>query len=259
MAIAGEINAEIGDLNRQGFCIVRQFLPTAALIQLNEIAKSQLAARIEPLELEADLKYPGAPHSREAEGGHTVRRLLEAFGRDRLFAQWALAERTRTWMETYFDQPARLSRAHHNCLMTKHPRYGSLTGWHRDIRYWSFEREDLVSVWMALGEERIDNGALWFIPGSHRLPLTDESFDADKFFRTDVPKNAALIQTAVSPRLNAGDAVLFHCNTLHSAGQNQSAAVKLSLVYTYHAADNPPLAGTRSSSKPEVPLRAADG
>ncbi|HEY2683397.1 MAG TPA: phytanoyl-CoA dioxygenase family protein [Steroidobacteraceae bacterium] len=259
MAIAGEINAEIGELKRQGFSIVRQFLPTAALIQLNEIARSQLAARIEPLELEADLQYPGAPNSREATGGHTVRRLLDAFGRDRLFAQWALADRTRAWMESYFEQPARLSRVHHNCLMTKHPRYGSLTGWHRDIRYWSFSREDLVSVWMALGEERIDNGALWFIPGSHRMALSDESFDAARFFRSELHENAELIKRAVSPRLNAGDAVLFHCNTLHSAGQNQSSAVKLSLVYTYHAADNPPRAGARSSSKPEVPLRAADG
>ena len=259
MAIAGEINAEIGDLNRQGYCIVRQFLPTTALIQLNDIARSQLTARIEPLELEADLKYPGAPDSRDAEGGHTVRRLLDAFGRDRLFAQWALAERTRTWMETYFEQPARLSRVHHNCLMTKHPHYGSLTGWHRDIRYWSFEREDLVSVWMALGEERVDNGALWFIPGSHRMHFADTCFDAAKFFRADAADNAELIKTAVSPRLGAGDAVLFHCNTLHSAGQNQSAAVKLSLVYTYHAADNRPRPGTRSSSRLEVPLRGAEG
>lgn len=254
MASAADINAEIGELDRQGFCIVRQFLPGSALMKLNELARSQLAARIEPLELEADLKYPGAPDSREAQGGHTVRRLLEAFGRDPLFAEWALAERTRAWMEAYFKQPARLSRAHHNCLMTKHPHYGSLTGWHRDIRYWSFEREELVSVWMALGEERIDNGGLWFIPGSHRMALSEESFDAAKFFRADSEGNGKLIKTALSPRLNAGDAVLFHCNTLHSAGQNQSAAVKLSLVYTYHAADNRPRSGSRSSSKPEVPL-----
>jgi phytanoyl-CoA hydroxylase len=58
----------------------------------------------------------------------------------------------------------------------------------------------------------------------------------------------------VSPALNAGDVVFFHCNTLHSAGKNLTDRVKFSLVYTYHGASNAPLPGTRSASKPEVPL-----
>ncbi len=148
-----------------------------------------------------------------------------------------------------------MSRAHHNCLMTKHPRYGSLTGWHRDIRYWSFEREDLVSVWFALGEEVVDNGALWFVPGSHTMAFEADCFDEARFFRADRADNAQLIRTAVSPRLAPGDLVFFHCNTLHSAGKNLSDAVKFSLVYTYHGERNAPRPGTRSASKPEVELR----
>ena len=49
-----------------------------------------------------------------------------------------------------------------------------------------------------------------------------------------------------------GDVVFFHCNTLHSAGQNRSDQVKFSLVYTYHGVSNRPLPGTRSAAKPEV-------
>jgi phytanoyl-CoA hydroxylase len=147
-----------------------------------------------------------------------------------------------------------MSRAHHNCLMTKHPRYGSMTGWHRDIRYWSFEREDLVSVWMALGEETSENGGLWFVPRSHAMTFGEEQFDAAKFFRLDRRDNAEIVRSAVSLRLAPGDAVFFHCNALHSAGQNRSDAVKLSLVYTYHGLSNAPKAGTRSASKAEVRL-----
>jgi phytanoyl-CoA hydroxylase len=158
-------------------------------------------------------------------------------------------------MESYFGETALMSRAHHNCVMTKHPRYGSLTNWHRDIRYWSFEREDLVSVWLALGEERIDNGALWFVPASHRMALAADRFDAARFLRADRADNAEIIRTARSPRLAAGDAVFFHCNTLHSAGTNASDAVKLSLVYTYHGRSNAPLPDTRSASRAEITLR----
>jgi ectoine hydroxylase-related dioxygenase (phytanoyl-CoA dioxygenase family) len=56
-------------------------------------------------------------------------------------------------------------------------------------------------------------------------------------------------------RLAPGDALFFHCNTLHSAGKNLRDAVKFSLVYTYHGQSNRPKAGTRSASKPEVDLR----
>jgi len=247
-------DTQIELLREKGFVVIPGFVPTDALSELNDVACRQLRARADPLEFEADLQYPGAPLSRTAQGGDTVRRLLDAYGRDPLFARWSRAPDLREWMEAYFSEKVLMSRAHHNCLMTKHPRYGSLTNWHRDIRYWSFEREDLVSVWLALGEENIDNGALWFVPGSHRMVFESDRFDEARFFRTDRPDSAAIIATAESPRLELGDAVYFHCNTLHSAGRNLSNAVKFSLVYTYHGQSSAPKAGTRSASKAEVPL-----
>jgi phytanoyl-CoA hydroxylase len=254
--VTDSIASEVLELRSTGFVVVRRLASGDALERLNETASSQLAARAAPLELEADLKYPGAPASQAAAGGQTVRRLLDAYGRHELFRQWATAPAVSRWMRAYFDEPVLMSRTHHNCVMTKHPRYGSLTGWHRDIRYWSFEREDLVSVWLALGEETNENGGLWFVPGSHAMSFDAERFDAAKFFRGDHEENAQILRAAVSPHLDAGDAVFFHCNTLHSAGQNATDRVKLSLVYTYHGTSNAPRAGTRSASKPEVGLSA---
>jgi len=245
---------ELLQLRDRGFVVVPGLAPAGDLLQLNLAARTHLAARAEPLEFEADLKYPGAPHSRDADGGETVRRLLDAYGRDTAFAARGTSPAVRGRMEEYFGERVLMSRVHHNCVMTKHPRYGSLTNWHRDIRYWSFEREDLVSVWLALGAETVDNGALWFVPGSHRLELGADRFDEAKFFRDDHPDNAGLLRTAESPRLAPGDAVLFHCNTLHSAGRNSSDAVKFSLVFTYHGCSNAPKTGTRSASKPEVQI-----
>ena len=246
--------AGIARLREDGFAIIPEFLPPDTLRRLNAAARAQLAARRDPLELEADLQYPGAPPSRAAAGGATVRRLLDAHGREPEFAAAAVAQPTRAWMREYFGEEVSMSRAHHNCLMTKHPRYGSLTGWHRDIRYWSFARPELISVWLALGPETAENGGLWFVPGSHTAVLDADSFDAAKFFRTDRPEGAALIRSAVAPSLRPGDAVFFHCNTLHSAGRNSSDAVKFSLVFTYHGRSNAPVAGTRSAAKAEVAL-----
>jgi phytanoyl-CoA hydroxylase len=254
MAASASCQPQIESLRDKGYVVVPRFVPADMLTRLNEVARAQLAARADPLEFEVDLQYPGAPKLRTDDGGTTVRRLLDAYSRDPVFALCGTSEGVRVWMETYFGESALMSRAHHNCLMTKHPLYGSLTGWHRDIRYWSFEREDLVSVWFALGGEEIDNGALWFVPGSHRMTFGVDRYDAAKFFRTDRPDNAGIISTSESPPLAPGDAVFFHCNTLHSAGKNLSDAVKFSLVYSYHGRSNMPTKGTRSSSKPEIQL-----
>ena len=245
---------QVQELRERGFVVVKWLVSTERCAALKAIALAQLQQATQPLEFEADLRYPGAPESKYAPGGHTVRRLLDAYLRDALFREWATAPEIRGWMELYFGEATRLSRAHHNCMMTKHPAYGSLTGWHRDARYWSFERDDLVSTWLALGQETVRNGGLWFVPGSHAMTFTSEQFDSQKFFRSDVPENEALIRTAVSPELDPGDVVFFHCNTLHSAGQNLNGDVKFSLVFTYHGASNVPLPGTRSASKPEVAL-----
>ncbi len=246
--------AQIATLRAQGFVVVSDFLPREHVAQLAALARAELAARRAPLELEADLQYPGAPRSRAAAGGETVRRLLDVYARDPAFAASLTAPAIHAWMAAYFGEPVLMSRAHHNCLMTKHPDYGSLTGWHRDSRYWSFARDDLVSVWLALGPETIANGGLWFVPGSHAMDFSTECFDAAKFFRSDHADNAALLGKAQSPPLAPGDAVFFHSNTLHSAGRNCSDMVKFSLVSTYHARSNPPREGSRSASMPEVSL-----
>ena len=245
---------QVQALREHGFVVVPGLVSPERCAAIKAHAEQQLREAAQPLEYEADLRYPGAPDSKHAPGGHTVRRLLDAYARDALMREWAGSPEVRGWMELYFGETPHLSRAHHNCMMTKHPAYGSLTGWHRDARYWSFERDDLVSTWLALGPEFVENGALWFVPRSHDMTFTSERFDAEKFFRADLPENEAIISTAVSPKLQTGDVVFFHCNTLHSAGRNQTDDVKFSLVFTYHGASNVPLPGTRSASKPEVVL-----
>jgi len=244
----------IARLREQGFVVVPKLVSTQQCAALKTVAQQQLQATAAPLEYEADLRYPGAPESKQALGGHTVRRLLDAYARDALMREWATAPDIKSWMQLFFGEQPILSLAHHNCVMTKHPAFGSLTGWHRDARYWSFERDNLVSTWLALGPETARNGGLWFVPGSHTMPFSSERFDAAKFFRADLPENQALIDIAVSPELQMGDVVFFHCNTLHSAGQNLMKEIKFSLVFTYHGASNRPLPDSRSASKPEVAL-----
>ncbi len=245
---------QIAEFHRDGYQIVRGLVPAEACARLRAIAERDLAAAVPPVEYEADTQYPGAPQSLEAPGGRTVRRLLQAYARDAGFREWATAAPIVTRLKQLLGPQIALSQAHHNCVMTKDPAYSSLTSWHRDIRYWSFERPELVSVWMALGEERRDNGCLLLLPGSQAMDFDASRLDDVQFLRTDVAENAALLETQVSAELNPGDVLFFHCRLFHAAGSNRAVRTKFSAVFTYRAQDNPPLPGSRSSGLPDVAL-----
>jgi phytanoyl-CoA hydroxylase len=247
--------AELQQFGRDGYVVVRGLAPEALQTRMLEVAKAHLAAATAPVEFEVDVRYPGAPASPEAPGGRTVRRLLQACARDPVFREWATSSGLASHLAQLLGPGLELSQAHHNCVMTKDPRYSSLTNWHRDIRYWSFERPELVSVWLALGRERFENGCLLVLPGSHAMDFQPEQLDSAQFLRTDVEANRELLARQVAVELDPGDVLFFHCRLLHAAGHNQTAQTKFSVVHTYRAADNPPVAGSRSAAVPDIPLQ----
>jgi phytanoyl-CoA hydroxylase len=246
--------AHVEQFRRDGYLVVRALASPDTCSRMLEVANRHLAAAIPPLEYEADVRYPGAPASREAAGGRTVRRLLQAYRRDPVFAEWATSREIAGRLKPLLGPKVELSQAHHNCVMTKDPRFSSVTSWHRDIRYWAFERPELVSMWLALGPERRENGCLLVLPRSHAMEFSAEQLDDAQFLRTDLPSNQDVLSHAVPVELDAGDVLLFHCRLFHAAGRNERVQTKYSLVYTYHAGDNRPLSGTRSASLPSVPM-----
>lgn len=246
--------AECATFERNGFVIVRNLAPARLLEAIADVARQQLANRIGPLEYEADLRYPGSPDSRDAPGGSTVRRLLQAYVRDAAFRSWAIHNKVLTRVRQLLGDDIAMTQTHHNCVMTKHPRYGSATLWHQDTRYWSYAQPDLVNVWLALGSERRDNGGLSLLPATQRMRFEPHQLDAARFLRPDLAANQALIDSQVAAELDPGDVLFFHAGVFHSAGQNFSSQIKFSLVYSYRAADNLPLPGTRSSALPDITL-----
>ncbi len=246
---------------RDGYLVVRGLCPGFLRERLLSAAAAHQNPVLGPVEYEAEVGYPGSPASRSDEGGNTPRRLLNAFSRDAAFRDWAIGREVGDQLRAIFRAEAghenvQLSQCHHNCLMTKYPGFSSATLWHQDIRYWSFDRPELVSVWLALGEETERNGALKVIPGSHRLELDRGRLDSALFLRTDLEDNQALLDSAQSVPLGPGDVLFFHCRLFHAAGMNLTETIKQSLVFTYHAADNRPIPETRSAQLPSIPLSA---
>lgn len=242
------------EFTRHGFAVVRALAAQDLCAALLAQAQTDLAAQIPPLEFEADLHYPGSPATRDAPGGGTVRRLLQAYARSPIFQKWAHDVAVLTHVRQILGANICLVQAHHNCIMTKQPGFSSDTPWHQDIRYWRYQRPELVMVWLALGREYPTNGSLHILPGSHLASITAAQLDAKQFLRDDLPGNRKIIDTQIPVELAPGDVLFFHARTFHAASRNRSAEAKFSLVFTYRAADNLPVAGSRSASLPDIAL-----
>jgi len=244
---------QLKDFNDNGYLIERGLASPDLIAKLNRVVDDSVSPALAPVEYEADVHYPGAPESKAAPGGQTPRRLLNAYTRDRVFRDWANSAEVVSRLKQMLNcDQVMVSQNHHNCVMTKHPGYSSVTSWHQDIRYWSFDHPELISVWLALGPECAENGGLLLIPKSHQLNLERGRLDAALFLRTDIEANRLLIAKAIPAELEAGDTLFFHCRTFHAAGQNEADIVKKSLVYTYHDVNNRSIPETRSAVHSDI-------
>ena len=239
---------------RDGFFVARRLIPPDYLETMRRITQRDLSADQGDIEYEAELHYPGAPSSLDAEGGRTARRLRQAISRDPVFSRLVKERFLLGRLQQLLGPHVVMPLAHHNCIMTKQPRFSSDTGWHQDTRYWSFLTGELVNIWIALGPETMQNGCLQVLPGSHTSAAAKERLDQALFLRTDLAENQPLLKTAQPVELQPGDVLFFHARCFHAATRNHSSETKQSVVFTFRSLDNPPVPGSRSAELPELLL-----
>ncbi len=241
---------QIDEFKSNGFLLIRDFLDEQSCNVIKDLAKVHLKYKIEPIETE--FEYIGIEKD---EYKKSVRRLRQVYDRDIVFKNWMENQKIRPILKQILDEDVLLVTAHHNSIMTKLAKTSTNTEWHRDSRYWHYNGKNLVSIWLALGEENSQNGVLEFIPGSHKMNLKEHQFDKKSFFRDDIDENKELIKKKVSFNLNKGDVVIFHSELLHRANANRSSEDKISFVYTVKGKSVKALPNTRSSKFKEIELR----
>ncbi len=235
-------NIQLEEFNSNGFIILKNFAKEELCDDILEKAKEHLQRKEAPIESEQE-------YMNVDEEKITVRRLRQVYNREEVFRDWMTNKKIRPILKQILNDTPILTLAHHNSIMTKLPHESTRTYWHQDRRYWHFNGDNLVSVWLSLGDEFLENGLLEFIPASHKIQFSKDRFDEDSNFLDENKENQELIKTRTSQKLKKGDVVLFHCKTLHHASKNQSDDAKISFVYTVRAKENTPIKNTRSDSK----------
>ncbi|MCW8128753.1 MAG: phytanoyl-CoA dioxygenase family protein [Planctomycetota bacterium] len=109
---------------------------------------------------------------------------------------------------------------------------GRPTVWHQDLPYWSFTHRAAISIWVALDDATVENGCLWYVPGSQYTEVSggvDLGKDAD--VREKVPQLSGL--EAVPVPVKAGTAVWHTGLTYHYAGPNKTAKPRRAMTCAY--------------------------
>lgn len=123
-------------------------------------------------------------------------------------------------------------RIWHDQALVKEP-YANPTAFHLDVPYWSFTSADAITIWVALDDATLDNGCLYYVPGSHK---------AKKFDNVGIgPSIGALFDVypewrdvAAQPcPVPAGGALFHNGLTFHGAGANMTPGRRRAMTCAY--------------------------
>ena len=135
--------------------------------------------------------------------------------------------------------------------------------WHQDSPYWNLSSDDVVSVWVAVGEVSVENGAMEIVPGSHGRGQVGElsvsgdvhesyamgarTTDEDCMFPYSHEfGDAADINRAIPVELHAGEFSIHSIHLVHGGGPNPSKHDRIGFAMRYIAADTRCLSGIDS-------------
>lgn len=113
----------------------------------------------------------------------------------------------------------------------------------QDYGYWYSDKNrlypNLASCSVAMDPCTLDNGCLQVLKGSNRLGRLDH-VAVDGQTNAD-PARVALVEAThdrVACTMSPGDALFFHCNTLHSSAPNSSPQPRWALVSCFCCRNN---------------------
>jgi phytanoyl-CoA hydroxylase len=140
-------------------------------------------------------------------------------------------------------------RIWHDQALIKEP-YANPTAFHLDVPYWSFTSVDAITIWLALDDATLENGCLYYVPGSHL---------ARKFDNVGITKRIGQlfeiypdwVDVAPIPcPVPAGGALFHNGLTFHGAGANMTPGRRRAMTCAYMP-DGSTFNGTRNVLPPE--------
>ncbi|KAL3266947.1 hypothetical protein HHI36_011097 [Cryptolaemus montrouzieri] len=122
----------------------------------------------------------------------------------------------------------------------KNPKIGGEVTPHQDASYLYTNPQTLYGIWIALEDTTIENGCLWFEPGSHKGELTkrfirnpDKASDKYTTYTGEDPEYK--IEKFTPVPVKKGSCVIIHGKVVHLSKPNTSNISRN--IYTFHVFD----------------------
>ena len=119
----------------------------------------------------------------------------------------------------------------------KEARTPDYVGWHQDLRYWGLDDDSReMTAWLAIGDVTEANGAMKFIPGSHRSGIVehrDTWLEENQLSRGQELAVAVDENEAVHVELGAGEMSLHHGSLFHASGPNRTDSRRIGLALRF--------------------------
>ncbi|XP_014289708.1 phytanoyl-CoA dioxygenase domain-containing protein 1 [Halyomorpha halys] len=138
----------------------------------------------------------------------------------------------------------------------KNPGIGSEVTPHQDATFLFTEPNSLIGLWFPLDDATLENGCLWFIPGSHengvhRRYIRNPDQKSDELLIYDRPPVIYPSSAFIPFPTKKGSCVVIHGNVVHKSDPNKSS--KSRHAYTFHIMD------VSSKYSPENWLQSPNG
>lgn len=119
-------------------------------------------------------------------------------------------------------------------LIDKAPFTNTPTPWHQDCSYWiAMPDKRAASCWVALDDCDEDNGCMWYVPGSHLLPVREHRPAGKGGGALECDASEA---EGVPVPLKAGSCVWHHGGTLHYSRGNSTDRRRRAFITNFRPA-----------------------
>ena len=223
---------QVQDYQANGFIVIEDFLSPEELEHWRNAVTNAVLER-------GGRKIPGKDIMiGEADG---INEDADYFGKvfDQLLNLWQTNDQVKKLMldERIGKMAAQLAgvdgiRIWHDQALIKRP-WANPTAWHLDTPFWSFSDRNAISIWVALDDATLENGCLFFIPGSHKQTSFDKitiGRNMDGIFEVYPQlKNAS----PVAAPMKAGSCSFHNGLTVHGANANMTNGFRRAMSCAY--------------------------
>jgi ectoine hydroxylase-related dioxygenase (phytanoyl-CoA dioxygenase family) len=223
---------EIESYRSNGFVIIKDFLNTDEVKKWKDTIDSAIVER----------KGTKFPHSEIKTGDSDgINENPEYFAQvfDQIINLWMTNQGVKELMldQRLGKMAAELAqvegiRIWHDQSLVKQP-WGNPTAWHLDTPFWSFNHREALSIWVALEDVTLQNGCMYFMPGSNKdTDFVEPGIGANmgEIFKT-YPKYKKA--TPVPAILKAGSCTFHNGLTIHAAGVNMTPNTRKAMTCAY--------------------------